>query len=248
MQISKINMFNAKSNTIQNNNGTTLPIYKNINHSDSVSFGVLVFPPKTIGIEIQPYQLGAATVVEKLKALPFKPDFPDIAGRVRLSDKRGDSGVYRKIANPDEIRNMAATVAEYIQDKVLRIAEILEKTPKKDLPISDLHEHNNPWISFQIFPNTSGKSFEYLHNDDNGKAIESLAFRDGQPTYFSRTMQDHKLSFYFQDGELYRISKFEDQRPDRKKWGETMCLVCLDGPFSILPISIKTPHLQIRES
>lgn len=248
MQISKINMFNTKSNTIQNNNPTQ-PLYRNTNNSDSVSFSSRETIIRRVGGEIYQFLPGSPEVMAKLEAIPFLEHFPDIAGRACVSGKEKNSGVCRQIENPDEIRTMAITIAKYIESKVSRIAEILQQTHEHELPISDLGDRNAPGISFKIYPNTSGKSFDYYHNDKDGRTIEHLAFRDGQTNYYSRTLQDHDLSLHFLDGDLYRIAKYEDQRLDGKEWGETMCLdkTCLPDLFNLPPFSIKTPLLLIKK-
>lgn len=223
MQISKVNMFNTKLNTQQNNNGTTLPIYRqNTSHSDSVSFGGFGFKSQ-LRHGVSPFHPGTDVVMEKLRNLPLMINFPDIAGTARLSDKtipiqihagmpgfptHNTTSLRTHIDNPAEVRELSIQAVDYIRAKVLAIAKILEETPKQDLPVADISERNIPGIHFQLFPNPDNKSFVFRHNDNRGNPIEILEVVRGQLNYLGRELGPY-LGFHFlpdQGGQLFRIS------------------------------------------
>lgn len=262
MQISRINMLH-KSNTIQNNNGTTQPLYKNMNNTDSVSFGSRTYIVRKVADKTFLFYPGHLEIMTKLQALPLDA-ISDISERIRFSSKppitacginyNADSP--QTIVNREEISGMATEAVRYIEKKVKAIGEILQTTRKSDLPISETGDHHAPGISFQIYPN-GNNSFCYVHNDTNGKPIESFRVIDGQLESFRRMLPDrtgtgeHSLSFNFvQDGmyqsRLYRISRFDYD----DHIGGNICLDSLHRTNKLFdgeaPVVI-TPTLEIKE-
>lgn len=263
MQISKVNMLNTKSNTIQNNNVNTQPFYRNKNNSDSVSFGARDLIARKVADKVFLFQPGTREAMAKLEALPLDA-ISDISERIRFSSElpRTACGIHydvnspQTIVNRGEIRDMAIEAVSYIEKKVKAIGEILQRTRKSDLPISEIADHQAPGISFQIFPN-GNNSFVYVHNDPNGKPIENFRVIDGQLEFFRRMLPDrtgtgeHSLSFNFvQDGmyqsRLYRISRFDYD----DHLGGNMCLDSLHRTNKLFdgeaPVVI-TPALEIKE-
>lgn len=260
MQISKINMLNSKSNTIQNNNGIAQPLYRNAYNSDSVSFGSRASIARRVAGKVFLSQPGSPEVMAKLKDLELK-DFADICEMIKFSSEppRTACGINynanspQTIVNREEISVMATEAVRYIETKLKAIGEILQRTRKSDLPVADIRDNHAHGINFQIFPNSDNKSFIYRHNHENGMNIEDFEVIDGQLRAFNRTFPDpsgkgnYTLTLHFtSDGKrLGRISRWN--------WDNAQINMCVDdlhrtkNLFDDEAPAVITPNLEIKE-